>query len=48
MAADALWDVGEGTVAENGGVEASEEIVRIRDDAAEVFLDEIGMVYDGF
>ena len=47
-AADALGDVDEGAVGEDRGVEAGEQIVALRNDRAEVFLDEVGIFLDRF
>ena len=46
-AADALGDVAEGTVGEDGGVQGGVEVVRVRHDGAEIFLDEVGVMRDG-
>ena len=47
-AADALGDVAEGTVAEDRRIQRGEEVVGGRDHRAEVFLDQVGMLLDGF
>src|ERR1022692_1205422 len=47
-AAHALGDVAEGAVAEDGRVQGREEIVRGGDHRAEVFLDQVGVLLDGF
>src|SRR5205814_1278408 len=41
---DALRDVAERTVAEDGRVQRREEVVAVRDDRAEVLLHELGVV----
>ena len=46
--AHALGDVHEGAVAEDRGVEGGEEVVVVRDDRAQVFPDQIGVVMHGF
>ena len=47
-ALDALGDVAEAAVAEDGGVEGGEEIVAGGDYRSEILADEVGMLFDGF
>ena len=47
-ASHAFWDVDEGAVAEDCGVECGKEVVAIGDDAAQVFAHQVGVFAHGF